>query len=131
MADDDFWVAEVIKQLDIKKGSLQRLWKEEQLYLKEVAEAQAQLDKLKQEGADGADVRNAAKIQQEAIKMVWRSRESTGQALRELNVFLDGSSGEELIMNTQSYQSALALSEEVTAASQAEINKRDASPSNV
>ncbi|EIW73607.1 hypothetical protein TREMEDRAFT_73111 [Tremella mesenterica DSM 1558] len=131
MADDDSWVAEVIKQLDIKKGSLQRLWKEEQLYLKEVAEAQAQLDKLKQEGADGADVRNAAKIQQEAIKMVWRSRESTGQALRELIVFLDGSSGEELIMNTQSYQSALALSEEVTAASQAEINKRDASPSNV
>ncbi|KAG8949293.1 hypothetical protein FRC04_008895 [Tulasnella sp. 424] len=58
------------KQLKIKTGVVERLIKEVAVYRKEEENERKRVDKLVAEGAEGADLRNAEKILQEAQKMV-------------------------------------------------------------
>lgn len=51
--------AEVIKQLKVKTNSAKRLHKEVAYYEKEKEKEQARVDKMKEEGADASDLKQA------------------------------------------------------------------------
>ena len=70
--------AQQLRQLSIKTGVVRRcartrvawttelmhrLFKEESIYKAEVVDAQARVEKLKADGVDGADIRNAVSVQ--------------------------------------------------------------------
>jgi len=67
MAED---LKPIKKQLVIKSGVVKRLVKEVTSYRKEKEENTRKLEKLKAEGADGADIRNAESILKESDKML-------------------------------------------------------------
>ena len=51
--------AEIVKQLKIKTSSVKRLHKELAYYLKEKDKEQATVDKMKADGADASDIKQA------------------------------------------------------------------------
>jgi len=63
-------VVAVRKQLKIKTGVVKRLMKELNLYRKEHEEQVIRVEKLKGEGADGADIRHAETVLKEAATMI-------------------------------------------------------------
>jgi len=64
------------------------LFKEEETYREEVVTAVAQLDKLRDEGADGADIRNAVSVivvREGSERSAEKARMSGRQGRRQLN----------------------------------------------
>lgn len=52
-------ISQTLRQLKIKTGVVKRLHKEESSYIQEVEDQQKVVEKLKADGADGADIRAA------------------------------------------------------------------------
>ncbi|KAG8865226.1 hypothetical protein FRB96_000116 [Tulasnella sp. 330] len=77
-------LANIRRQLKIKTGVVKRQIKELDLYRQEEAENVQRVEKLKAEGADGADIRHAETVLQEAKKMVPSAKERTGNTVRDL-----------------------------------------------
>ncbi|KZV69714.1 tubulin binding cofactor A [Peniophora sp. CONT] len=72
------------KQLRIKTGVAKRLMKEVGMYRKEVEQNQIRLEKLRADGAEDWDVKNAGLLVAESEKMVTDSSDRMGRAVGEL-----------------------------------------------
>ncbi|KAI0028584.1 tubulin binding cofactor A-domain-containing protein [Vararia minispora EC-137] len=77
------------RQLKIKTGSVRRLLKENGLYRAEAADNQAKLDKLRADGAEEWDVKNATRLVQESEKMIEDTKGRLGRAVGELRDLVD------------------------------------------
>ncbi|EGN93194.1 hypothetical protein SERLA73DRAFT_190110 [Serpula lacrymans var. lacrymans S7.3] len=76
--------ATVHRQLKIKCGATKRLLKEHSLYRKEAEEQKRKHDKMVADGADEWDVRSAAKILDEAKRMIVDADTRLGNVVQEL-----------------------------------------------
>jgi len=72
------------RQLKIKSGVVKREIKELNLYRQEEQEQVTKVDKLKSEGADAADLRQAVKVLDEARKMVPDAQSRLQKAVADL-----------------------------------------------
>ncbi|KAG9006040.1 hypothetical protein FRB94_001021 [Tulasnella sp. JGI-2019a] len=76
------------RQLKIKTGVVKRQIKELNLYRQEEAENVQKVEKLKAAAADGADIRHAETVLNEAKKMVPDAQGRTGKAVDDLKDLL-------------------------------------------
>eukprot|EP00814_Leptocylindrus_danicus_P021600 CAMPEP_0116033110 /NCGR_PEP_ID=MMETSP0321-20121206/18737_1 /TAXON_ID=163516 /ORGANISM="Leptocylindrus danicus var. danicus, Strain B650" /LENGTH=138 /DNA_ID=CAMNT_0003509009 /DNA_START=25 /DNA_END=441 /DNA_ORIENTATION=- len=76
------------KQLQIKVKSCERLKKEHQYYIAEVAENEAKLAKMKQDNADKYDIKRFAEVLEESHVMVPDSLARLNSSLDDLMDFL-------------------------------------------
>ncbi|KAG9019540.1 hypothetical protein FRB90_000849 [Tulasnella sp. 427] len=72
------------KQLRIKTGVLTRLTKELTVYQKEEEEQLRKVEKLKADGAEGADIRQSEAVLREAQKMVPDTQNRVQNAVQDL-----------------------------------------------
>ncbi|KAG8899249.1 hypothetical protein FRC00_001685 [Tulasnella sp. 408] len=72
------------KQLRIKSGVVERLIKELAVYQKEEETEVKRVEKLKADGAEGADIRQAEAVLKEAQKMVPDAQTRMSAAVQEL-----------------------------------------------
>jgi len=72
------------RQLKIKSGVVIRLLKELDMYRREEEEQVKRVEKLKVDGADGADIRHAETVQREAHKMVPDAQARLAKAVEDL-----------------------------------------------
>ncbi|CAO1639230.1 unnamed protein product [Sympodiomycopsis kandeliae] len=96
------------RQLTIKTGVVKRLTKEETLYIKEVSDHTAKLQKMEAEEKDEWTIKNQRKVIADCAQMIPDTRKRLANAVDELSHYLEGVEGEELQNST-----------EVTAAKQA------------
>ncbi|GMK57376.1 hypothetical protein CspeluHIS016_0402100 [Cutaneotrichosporon spelunceum] len=99
---------QALRQLKIKTGVVKRLHKEEGIYADEVATAQANVDKLKAAGADGADVRQAERIVADSQQMIPRTRKQLEEALVALQDLVAVLGDDKAIAGSLEYQDAVA-----------------------
>jgi len=76
------------RQLRIKSGVVNRLLKEHNLYIQEEEAQRWKVEKLKADGADGADIRQAETVLNEAKRMVPDARGRLGKAVEDLKDFM-------------------------------------------
>ncbi|TXT13289.1 hypothetical protein VHUM_00656 [Vanrija humicola] len=108
--------AQTLRQLKIKTGVVKRLFKEEQIYRDEVVAAAAQVDKLKAAGADGADIRNAERVQKDSEQMIPRTRKQLEEGLVALQDLVSALQADADVSATQEYQDAAGIVQQVEAA---------------
>nr|ODO01074.1 co-chaperone [Cryptococcus depauperatus CBS 7855] len=110
-ADDS---AGTLRQLKIKTGVVKRLHKEESVYQQEVKAQVAIVEKLKRDGADGADIRAAERVLKESEKMIPITRDSLQEAhqvLKDLNAVKT----DEEISCSQEFGDAFSILQQVEA----------------
>ncbi|CAK9784337.1 co-chaperone [Cutaneotrichosporon oleaginosum] len=107
---------QALRQLKIKTGVVKRLHKEEGIYADEVTVAQANLEKLKASGADGADIRQAERIVADSQQMIPRTRKQLEEALVALQDLIAALEEDKAVAGSQEYQEAVAAAEAVQAA---------------
>jgi len=76
--------ATIKRQLKIKTGSVNRLFKEQKSYRDEAVKQQIKLDKCIADNADSWEARNARTMMEESNKMITHSAQSLGLAAGEL-----------------------------------------------
>ncbi|KAL7423201.1 hypothetical protein Q5752_002501 [Cryptotrichosporon argae] len=114
--------AQAVRQLKIKTGVVRRLFKEETSYESEVTANRARLDKLRTEGADGADIRNAERVVADSEQMVPRTRRALEEAVVVLDDLLDGLKPDADVAASAEYTDAFSLVQQVQAAWKADGN---------
>ncbi|WWC70616.1 uncharacterized protein I206_104567 [Kwoniella pini CBS 10737] len=112
--------AQSIKQLKIKTGVVKRLHKEESVYVKEVVDQKKVVKKMKDENAEGADIRAAERVLRDSEMMVPRTRKQLEEAVQSLDDLVTALQGEESISSSQEYKNAAAQLKEVENALQAQ-----------
>ncbi|GIL82774.1 hypothetical protein Vretimale_8334 [Volvox reticuliferus] len=80
--------AELLKQCKVKTSSVKRLHKEVGYYEKERDKEQARVDKMKAEGAESSDIKQAENVLQESAMMIPQTRQRLEAALAELQSFV-------------------------------------------
>ncbi|WWC88815.1 uncharacterized protein L201_003728 [Kwoniella dendrophila CBS 6074] len=98
--------AQSIKQLKIKTGVVKRLHKEESSYVKEVEDQKKVVSKLKEDGADGADIRAAERVLKDSEMMVPRTRKQLEEAVQSLDDLINALQAEESISSTAELKDA-------------------------
>ncbi|KAI9631879.1 co-chaperone [Dioszegia hungarica] len=98
--------AQTTRQLKIKTGVVKRLFKEERTYYQEAEQARAKLQKMRDEDAEGADIRNAERVVKDSEQMIPRTKKSLDEAVVALEDLVDGMSSDETITATQEYKDA-------------------------
>jgi len=76
------------RQLKIKTGVVSRLSKETKVYREETGELETKLNKLKENGADEWDIKNATKMVDESKKMIVDATTRLGKALEDLQALI-------------------------------------------
>ncbi|KAI8981211.1 tubulin binding cofactor A [Trametes punicea] len=100
------------KQLKIKAGSAQRLYKEHRLYQKEEEDLKRKLDQYIADNAEEWDVKNTRRMLEESGKMITDSASRLGavvQELRELVVCLAAEQDPELAQGEELIKAKEAL----------------------
>ncbi|KAJ7601301.1 tubulin binding cofactor A [Roridomyces roridus] len=82
MSADD--LATLRRQLKIKTGAASRLNKEHGMYQKEAADLKIKKDKLRADGAEEWDIKNAGKMEDESYKMIQDTADRLAKAYGEL-----------------------------------------------
>ncbi|GLC41575.1 hypothetical protein PLESTB_000700500 [Pleodorina starrii] len=95
---------ELAKQCKVKTNSVKRLHKELGYYEKERDKEQARVDKMKAEGAEASDIKQAENVLQESAMMIPQTRQRLEAALAELQSFV--TENEEDIKETEELQLA-------------------------
>ncbi|GFR52504.1 hypothetical protein Agub_g15079 [Astrephomene gubernaculifera] len=95
---------ELAKQCKVKTNSVKRLHKELGYYEKERDKEQARVDKMKAEGADASDLKQAENVLQESAMMIPQTRQRLEAALAELQSFV--AENEADIADTEELQQA-------------------------
>ncbi|WOO77698.1 Tubulin-folding cofactor A [Vanrija pseudolonga] len=108
--------AQTLRQLKIKTGVVKRLFKEEALYREEVVAAAAQVDRLKDSGADGADVRNAERVRKDSEQMIPRTRKQLEEGLVALQDLVGALHSDAAVAASQEYKDAFSVVQQVEAA---------------
>ncbi|GFZ45355.1 hypothetical protein JCM24511_03081 [Saitozyma sp. JCM 24511] len=108
--------AQTVRQLKIKTGVVKRLFKEEKTYRVEAEDQRKVLAKLKDEDADGADIRNAERVLKDSEQMIPRTRKSLEDAVLALQDLVDALAAEPSLSETPEYTAAKSQLEEVDAA---------------
>ncbi|KIZ07725.1 Tubulin-specific chaperone A [Monoraphidium neglectum] len=93
--------ADVIRTIKIKTNTLKRLQKEFSYYLAEKDKEQSRLDRLRTEGADAHDLKQAENVLAESAMMIPETRQRLEAALSDLEGFVsendqDAAGSEEL-----------------------------------
>ncbi|KAK8858456.1 hypothetical protein IAR55_002683 [Kwoniella newhampshirensis] len=107
--------AQTIRQLKIKTGVVKRLHKEESSYEQEVISQKEVVQKLKDEGKDGADIRAAERVLKDSEMMVPRTRKQLEQAFQELEDLVNALHSEEALASTSEFQDAFSQLQQVEA----------------
>ncbi|ORX40232.1 putative Co-chaperone [Kockovaella imperatae] len=105
--------ASSLRQLKIKTGVVSRLFKEEQTYRTEAADQEKVLAKLRDSGADGADIRNAERVLKDSEQMIPRTQKSLQEARDGLKDLVDALGTEDSINATDEYKAAVAILDKV------------------
>ncbi|UOH80930.1 hypothetical protein LQV05_003591 [Cryptococcus neoformans] len=101
--------SQTLRQLKIKTGVVKRLHKEESSYIQEVEDQQKVVEKLKADGADGADIRAAERVLKDSEMMVPRTRRSLEEAFQALEDLVNALGSDESIAGTQEFREAFIL----------------------
>ncbi|ADV21790.1 co-chaperone [Cryptococcus gattii Ru294] len=104
--------SQTLRQLKIKTGVVKRLHKEESSYIQEVEDQQKVVEKLKADGADGADIRAAERVLKDSEMMVPRTRRSLEEAFQALED-LNAVGTEESVASTQEFREAFSQLQQV------------------
>ncbi|PNH02349.1 Tubulin-specific chaperone A [Tetrabaena socialis] len=91
--------AELAKSCKVKTNSVKRLHKELGYYEKERDKEQSRVDKMKADGAEASDLKQAENVLQESTMMIPQTRQRLEAALAELQSFV--SENEEDIKDTE------------------------------
>jgi len=100
------------KQLTIKTGAARRLLKENGLYRKEIEDNKRKLDKLRADGAESWDIKNATRLIEESEKMVVDTSTRLGRAVGELRDLVVLVKKIPEIVDTEEYSKAEQVLEE-------------------
>ncbi|CAD6570252.1 MAG: hypothetical protein TREMPRED_005704 [Tremellales sp. Tagirdzhanova-0007] len=114
--------AQHIRQLSIKSSVVRRYFKEEQVYRDEVTVQQKVVSKLKEDGADGADIRAAERVLKDSEMMVPNTRRSLEKAMQALEDLVDGLHSEPEVVESQQYKDAFSQMQQVETAWKADGN---------
>ncbi|WVQ86706.1 hypothetical protein I312_100437 [Cryptococcus bacillisporus CA1280] len=105
--------SQTLRQLKIKTGVVKRLHKEESSYIQEVEDQQKVVEKLKADGADGADIRAAERVLKDSEMMVPRTRRSLEEAFQALEDLVNAVGTEESVASTQEFREAFSQLQQV------------------
>ncbi|KAG2494471.1 hypothetical protein HYH03_007523 [Edaphochlamys debaryana] len=103
--------AEIVKQCKVKTSSVKRLHKEFCYYEKERDKEQARVDKMKADGAEASDLKQAENVLQESAMMIPQTRQRLEAALTELQSFV--TENEEDLKETEELTAAKELLAEI------------------
>ncbi|WVQ96793.1 hypothetical protein IAU59_003900 [Kwoniella sp. CBS 9459] len=108
--------AQSVRQLKIKTGVVKRLFKEESTYKQEVVDQIKVVEKLKADGADGADIRAAERVLRDSEMMVPRTRNQLEEAYQALEDLVEALKPETAIAETQEFTNAFSQLQQVETA---------------
>ncbi|WWD04712.1 hypothetical protein V865_002783 [Kwoniella europaea PYCC6329] len=108
--------AQSLKQLKIKTGVVKRLHKEESIYAQEVVDQKRVIEKLKEDGADGADIRAAERVLRDSEMMIPRTKSQLEEAVQALDDLVNALQSEEAISSSAEYKAAVEQLKQVRAA---------------
>jgi len=94
------------RQLKIKTGVVQRLWKEYNLYQHEAEDQQRKLDKLIAGDGEEWYIKNGHKMLEEAQKMIPNSRDRLAQSVMDLRELVVSARGEEAFKEDADFKKA-------------------------
>ncbi|WRT67639.1 uncharacterized protein IL334_004611 [Kwoniella shivajii] len=114
--------AQSIRQLKIKTGVVKRLHKEESTYIQEVVDQKKVVQKYKDEGKDGADIRAAERVLRDSEMMVPRTRKQLEEAFQTLEDLVNALRPEESISSSPEWQDAFSQLQQVETAWKSEGN---------
>ncbi|KXZ54861.1 hypothetical protein GPECTOR_4g933 [Gonium pectorale] len=80
---------DLLKNWKVKTSSVKRLHKELGYYEKERDREQARVDKMKEDGADASDLKQAESVLRESAMMIPETRQRLDAALSELLAFVN------------------------------------------
>ncbi|KAI0685079.1 tubulin binding cofactor A [Cytidiella melzeri] len=106
--------ATVLRQLKIKSGATKRLFKEHKSYVLEEEQQKIKLEKLKADGAEEWDVKNAQKMLEESGKMVNDTSAKLGVSVQDLRALLVAAEKDGSIAKTEEVLKAEEVLEEVS-----------------
>ncbi|WVQ65933.1 uncharacterized protein L199_004111 [Kwoniella botswanensis] len=108
--------AQSLKQLKIKTGVVKRLHREESIYVQEVVDQKRVIEKLKDNGADGADIRAAERVLRDSEMMIPRTKSQLEEAVQALDDLVTALQSEDSINGSVEYKDAVEQLKQVQAA---------------
>ncbi|KAF8899171.1 tubulin binding cofactor A-domain-containing protein [Infundibulicybe gibba] len=110
----------ISKQLRIKSGVAERVFKEHKTYLKEAEDQQRKLDKFIADGAEEWDIKNATRMMEESNKMIVDSTSRMAKALDDLQQLVTSSTDNKALADDANLLKARDVLKEMTSQASAQ-----------